>query len=186
MRALLKYCAGLVLFAIACSAASAEQFTLFPDRKELHSPDGRFVIRSIEHAAGAAQLSGVFRTLVIEEIASGNVRKLYNYVGRVAVAWSGNDFIIVNDYVSKKTSRALVFPIDPDREVLALDKVQVASLIPDTQSVHLQQNDHVFVEVSSVEGTALLLRVWGYGRRDVTGFRFVCRYDVAGGTAVCQ
>jgi hypothetical protein len=102
------------------------------------------------------------------------------------VAWSGNDFIIVTDYVNKKTSRAMVFPVDPARDVLVLDKVQVSSLLPDAQSVHLQQNDHVFVEGSSVEGTVLNLRVWGYGRRDTAGFRYNCRYDLPGGTAVCQ
>lgn len=181
-----KYCLLVVLFAMTCPLASAEQFTVFPGQKEARSPDGRFVIRSIPHSAGTAEFSGVFHTLVIEEVATGNVRKLYDYVGRVAVAWSGSNFIIMTDYVNKKTSRALVFPIDPDRDVLVLDKVRVASLMPDTQAVHLQQNDHVFVEVSSVEDTALLLRVWGYGRRDSAGFRFVCRYDLAGGTAVCR
>jgi len=76
--------------------------------------------------------------------------------------------------------------VNPERDILVLDKVQMSSLIPDEQSVHLRQNDHVFVEVSSVEGTALNLRVWGYGRRDAAGFRYVCRYDLPGGTAVCQ
>jgi hypothetical protein len=186
MRTPLCYLIGIFLFALLLPRASAEQFTVFPDRKEMHSPDGRFVVRSVEHSAAANEFSGVFRTLVLEEVTTGKVRKLYDYVGRVAVAWSGNDFIIVNDYVNKKTSRALVFPVDPARDVLVLDKVQMSSLIPDEQSVHLQQNDHVFVEVSSVEGTALKLRVWGYGRRDASGFRYVCRYDLPGGTAVCQ
>jgi hypothetical protein len=104
----------------------------------------------------------------------------------VAVAWSGSDFIIVTDYVNKKTSRVLVFPMNANREVLVVDKVQMSSLIPEAQSIHLQQNDHVFVEVSSVEGSALNLRVWGYGWRDSTGFRLLCRYDLAGGTVACK
>lgn len=186
MRTPLSRLITILLLALVFPRASAEQFTLFPDRKEMHSPDDRFVVRSVEHAAAANEFSGVFRTLVLEEVATGKVRKLYDYVGRVAVAWSGNDFIIVTDYVNKKTSRAMVFPVDPARDVLVLDKVQVSSLLPDAQSVHLQQNDHVFVEVSSVEGTVLNLRVWGYGRRDNAGFRYNCRYDLPGGTAVCQ
>jgi hypothetical protein len=186
MRTPLSRLITILLLAPVFPRASAEQFTLFPDRKEMHSPDGRFVVRSVEHAAALNEFSGVFRTLLLEEAATGKVRKLYDYVGRVAVAWSGNDFIIVTDYVNKKTSRAMVFPVDPARDVLVLDKVQVSSLLPDAQSVHLQQNDHVFVEVSSVEGTVLNLRVWGYGRRDTAGFRYNCRYDLPGGTAVCQ
>jgi len=186
MRTPLCHLIPILLLALVFPRASAEQFTLFPDRKEMHSPDGRFVVRSIEHSVTANEFSGVFRTLVLEEAATGKVRKLYDYVGRVAVAWSGTDFIIVTDYVNKKTSRAMVFPVNPERDILVLDKVKMSSLIPDEQSVHLRQNDHVFVEVSSVEGTALNLRVWGYGRRDAAGFRYVCRYDLPGGTAVCQ
>jgi hypothetical protein len=176
----------LLLLAMGCPVATAEQFTVFPDRKELRSPDGRFVIRSVDQSSRPGELTGIFHTLVIEEPATGSVRKLYDYVGRVAVAWSRSDFIIVTDYVNKKTSRVLVFPMNANREVLVVDKVQMSSLIPETQSIHLQQNDHVFVEVSSVEGTALTLRVWGYGRRDATGFRLQCRYDLAGGTVACK
>jgi hypothetical protein len=40
------YLAILVVF--ACSVALAEQFAVFPDRKELRSPDGKFVIRSVD------------------------------------------------------------------------------------------------------------------------------------------
>jgi len=176
----------LLLLAMGCPVARAEQFTVFPDRKELRSPDGHFVIRSVDRSSRPGELTGIFHTLVIEEPATGSVRKLYDYVGRAAVAWSGSDFIIVTDYVNKKTSRVLVFPMNANREVLVVDKVQMSSLIPETQSIHLQQNDHVFVEVSSVEATTLNLRVWGYGRRDATGFRLLCRYDLAGGSVACK
>ena len=175
-----------LLVTLAASSLSAEQFTVFPDRKELRSPDGQYVLRSVDHVAKPGEFAGVFRTLVVEEVASGRVRKLYDYVGRVAVGWSGSDFIIVTDYVNKKTSRALVFPVAPNRDGLVVDKTQLISLLPEAQHVHLEQNDHVFVEASAVEGRALKLRVWGYGRRDASGFRYACRYDLILGTAVCE
>jgi hypothetical protein len=158
MRTPLYYVAAILSLAMVFPRASAEQFTLFPERKELHSPDGRFVIRSVDHSAAANEFSGVFRTLVLEEVATGKVRKLYDYVGRVAVAWSDNDFIIVTDYVNKKTSRAMVFPADPARDVLALDKVQMSSLIPDEQSVHLQQRGSVERGGNSAEPEGVGLR----------------------------
>src|SRR5215471_8667823 len=93
MRTPLCHLIPILLLALVFPRASAEQFTLFPDRKEMHSPDGRFVVRSVERTAALHQFSGVFRTLVLEEVAAGRVRKLYDYVGHVAAAWSGNEFI---------------------------------------------------------------------------------------------
>jgi hypothetical protein len=177
---------ALLLVTLAASSLGGEQFTIFPDRKELRSPDGQYVVRSVDHVARPGEFAGVFRTLIVEEVSTGRVRKLYDYVGRVAVAWSGNDFIIVTDYVNKKTSRAIVFPVAPDRDGLVVDKAQLTPLLPEEQQVHLEQNDHVFVEASSVEGRALKLRVWGYGCHDAAGFRYSCKYDLILGTAVCE
>src|SRR5215469_3645832 len=140
MRTPLCHLIPILLLALVFPRASAEQFTLFPDRKEMHSPDGRFVVRSVEHSVTANEFSGVFRTLVLEEAATGKVRKLYDYVGRVAVAWSGSDFIIVTDYVNKKTSRAIVFPVAPDRDGLVIDKTQLIPLLPEQQHLQLEQN----------------------------------------------
>lgn len=177
---------AMLLVTLAAFSLRTEQFTIFPDRKELLSPDGQYVVRSVDHVAQPGEFAGVFRTLVVEEVSSGRVRKLYDYVARVAVAWSGNDFIIVTDYVNKKTSRAIVFPVAPDRDGLVLDKTQLIPLLPEEQHVHLEQNDHVFVEASGVEGRVLKLRVWGYGRRDMSGFHYACRYDLILGTALCE
>jgi len=186
MRVRLFPVALLLLCLLAGRIAAAEQFTIFPDQKEVRSPDGSLVIRSVEHSAKPSDFSGVFRTLVIEEVATGRMRKLYDYVGRVAVAWSGNEFIIVTDYVSRRTARALIFPVAPNRDGLVLDKEHLASRLPETQYVHLRRNDHVFVEAAHVDGRYLTLRVWGHGQRDPSGFRWVCRYDLIAGTAVCE
>jgi hypothetical protein len=187
--------AFVVAFLLAAQAG-AQQFTTFPDRPELRSPDGKFLIRNVDHAAGPSDFSVVFRSLILEEVPSGRSWELYNYVGRVAVAWSGNRFIIVTDYVSKRTSRALVFAIgsrtgdsrgDPFAvEQVTLDKVQLSRLVPSEQNVHLLANDHVFLEVTRVEGGALILRVWGYGARNPKGFRLACQYDLRAGTAACK
>jgi len=177
---------ALLLVSLAASSLSGEQFIMFPDRKELRSPDGQYVVRSVDHVARPGKFTGVFRTLIVEEVSTGRVRKLYDYVGRVAVAWSGNDFILVTDYVNKKTSKAIVLPVAPDRDGLVVDKTQLIPLLPEEQHVRLEQNDHVFVEASSAEGRALKLRVGGYGRHDAAGFRYSCQYDLILGTAVCE
>ena len=141
----------LLVVLLTASLLKAQQFTIFPDRKELRSPDGRFVIRSIDHVAGPSEFSGVFRTLVVENAATGSSRGLYNYVGRVAVAWSGNDFVIATDYVSKRTARALVFPMDPPNESIIIDKPYLAQQIPGDLRAHLDANEHVYVEASRIE-----------------------------------
>src|SRR5579871_1481598 len=115
---------ALLLVTLAASSLRAEQFTIFPDRGELRSPDGSYVVRSVDHVGKTGEFTGVFRTLIVEEVSTGRIRKLYDYVGRVAVAWSGSGYIIVTDYVNKKTSRAIVFPVAPDRDGLVVDKNQ--------------------------------------------------------------
>jgi hypothetical protein len=175
-----------LLLLVAASSPLAEDFSLFPDRKELRSPDGRFVIRSVELSHQTSEFTGAFRALVLEEIETGISRKLYSYVGRVAVAWSGNDYILVTDYVSKRTARALMFAADGRMEPLVLDKTQLERMLPATMSRHLQRNDHVYVEAVRVEAASLRLRVWGYGASDPQGFRWECRYDFASVTASCQ
>ncbi|MGC2194903.1 MAG: hypothetical protein WA628_09510 [Terriglobales bacterium] len=176
----------LLAVLIASSLACAEQFAVFPDHKELRSPDGRFVIRSVDHVARPGEFTGVFRSLVLEDAATGSARGLYNYLGRVGVAWSGSNFVIITDYVSKKTARALVFRIDQPGEYLVIDKPHLAARIPDELRAQLERNDHVYLEVSRIEGTALTIRVWGYGVRDPQGFRFLCTYDLNEGATSCR
>jgi hypothetical protein len=164
----------------------AQQFTTFPEQKELRSPDGNFVIRSMDQTPAHGDFSGLVRCLILEERSTGVSRKLYDYVGKVAVAWSDSNFIIVTDYVNKRTSRILVFAPARFTDPLILNKSQLAGLLPEAKRVPLLENDHVFVEISRVEGSSLKLRVWGYGRRDRNGFGLRCQYDLNEGTAVCQ
>jgi hypothetical protein len=176
----------LLACVIICTPMNAEDFAVFPDRKELRSPDGRYVIRSVEHTGQAQEITGVFRTLVLQEVSTGRSRGLFNYLGPVGVAWSGNNFVIVTEYVSKKTSRALVLRLDRPNEYQVIDKPHLAMQLHDERRAQLERNDHVYVEVSRIDGIVLTLRVWGYGAHDPQAFRFQCAYDLAVGTASCR
>jgi hypothetical protein len=102
------------------------------------------------------------------------------------VAWSGNDFLIVTQYVAKKTSRALVFSTArPDYPVM-LDKPTLIRLVPVELRPALRENDHVFIEAWRVDAGKLDLRVWGYGQHDANGFRWRCEYALRGGTVSCN
>ena len=179
--------AGLLLgFVLSCGLLHAEQFAVFPDRKELRSPNGKFVIRSVEHVAARGEFSGIIRWLILEEPATGKSHHLYNYLSRVGVAWSGDNFVIVTDYVSKKTARAMVFDMNHPGEFLVIDKPHLTAQLHEQRREQLEGNDHVYLEVSRLEGSALLLRVWGYGKLDPQGFRFWCAYDLKEGTVSCR
>jgi hypothetical protein len=171
---------------LAASTACAAQFSIFPDRKDLRSPDGRFVVHSVEQVNQSTDFTGVFRSLVLEDTTTGQSRNLYDYVGRVAVAWSGDRFLIVTDYASKKTARALVFRVDQPGEMVALNKTTLGLRVPEKFRAHLEGNDHVYVEVSRIEKDTLFLNVWGYGTLDAHGFRFVCSMDLSDGTLRCE
>ena len=176
----------LFLLVLASMRAMADPFAIFPDQKELRSPDGSFVIRNEELAGARSEFTGMFHALALQRVGGGESRTLYAYVGRVAVAWAGNNQIILTDYVSKRSSRAVLLSTDPNIDAVILDKVRLASLLDWSTGVHLRENEHVFVEAARLDGTDLALTVWGYGSRDPKGFRWDCRYDLNNGRASCR
>lgn len=173
-------CAFVVL-----PVTTAETFATFPERRELVSPGGRYVLRTIDPNRAPTEFSGTFHILVLEDRSTGETRRLYDYLYKVAVAWSA-DRIIVTDYVSRKSARTLVFSADSNVDGYIVDKNHLASLVPASQRTRLRENDHVFVEAVRVDGPILVLRVWGYGTRDPGGFRLSCDYRVDQVTASCR
>jgi hypothetical protein len=175
-----------LLLTLSAALAAVTSFRVFPEEKQLVSPDGRFVITSEDPIRSSADFSGILHSLYLEERATGRKRKLYDYVRRVAVAWATPEAIIVTDYVAPKSARALVFSIEQPRPIAVLDRELLSRMIPEEQSDHLTKNDHVYLEVMRLEDSTLVLRVWGYGALDKNGFKLGCRYDWNNNTAVCH
>jgi hypothetical protein len=175
----------MVITLVSELAVWGEQFATFPEKRELPSPDGRYVIRNVDANPAPQQFSGVFHSLFLEERATGRSRKLCDYVRRVAVAWSAGNRIIVTDYTNQRNSRVLVFAADESFEPVVIDKRNLEATLPDSQRVYLSKNDHAFVEASSLQGDALVFRVWGYGAQNANGFRLICQYDLAQSTVSC-
>ena len=179
-------CLLLPLLVCVALRAFSEDFALFPDRKELRSPDGKYVIRSIERTPQPGEFVGLFRALIVEEIATHKTRVLCDYLGRAAVAWSENNYIIVTDYVGKRTSRALVFRVDQDAGGFVVDKNDLQRRVSAPFSEQLRGNQHVFVEALKVRAGRLGLRVWGYGTHDPQGFRLFCDLELDTDNATCN
>lgn len=175
-----------VVFVLLAAHAFGGQFVLFPKASQLRSPDGRFVVRDLARDASAAELQNTFRALWLLETATGRSRKLCDYVGTSAVTWSEDDFVVVTQYLNKKTSRALIFSATvPDRDIMLDVKTLTHIVRPDLRAA-LRENSHVFVEASRVEGGTLYLHVWGYGTHDPDGFRWQCEYGLGEGTIGCR
>ncbi len=174
-----------VVAAMLCVETLAAPFLVFPKAGELVSPDGRFVVRNQERTASGSDFSGDFHSLWLIELATGRSRKLCDYLGVAAVAWSGNDFLVVTQYVSKKTSRALVFSTTGPEDPVILDQPTLTRLVSVELRPSLRENDHVFVEASRVGEGTLHLRVWGYGQHDIHGFRWLCEYALQQGAVSC-
>ena len=175
--------AAVIAFSIGVQAAP---FVLFPKAGELASYDGRFVVRNIDPGAHRSEYVGTFHSLFLEEMASGRTRKLCDYVGVAAVTWTKNDWLIVTEYLSKRTSRALIFAADNSREPVVIDQPLLTNLVPLKLRPQLRENDHVFVEAMQVEGDMLTVRVWGYGKHDTDGFRWLCEYSLLEGAISCE
>ena len=175
----------IALVSLVSAEVFASQFVVFPKASELVSPDGRFAVRSVDTQGSASDIVGTFRTLWLFELASGRSRKLCDYLGVASVAWSSNDWLVVTQYVGRRTSRALVFSAAVVDDPVMLDKITLTQLIPAELRPSLRENDHVFVEGSRVEHDTLYLAVWGYGQHDANGFRWRCEYSLREGTASC-
>jgi hypothetical protein len=176
----------LAVVVVYVSTAQAAPFVVFPNAGQFPSPDGRFVVRSTDRTAPLAEFVGNFHSLFLEETAGGHSRKLCDYVGVAAVGWANSDFIIVTEYLSKRTSRALVFAAEGSNDPVVIDTPLVTSLVPDNLRPPLRENDHVFVEAVRVEDHTLTLRVWGYGKHDAKGFRWRCEYSLLEGGISCE
>lgn len=176
--------AGVLATLVPQSAASGP-FVLFPKAGQLTSPDGRFVVSTVQRQASASEFSGTFDSLWLTEAASGRTRKLCDYFGVAAVAWSGNDFLLVTQYVGKRASRVLVISIARPDDSVMLDSATLGRMVPLPLQTTLRQNNHVFVEAGSLESGTLRLRVWGYGPNNLSGFRWRCEYALSAGVLSC-
>ena len=177
--------AGAVIAAILITPGGRRSLCPFPSRESRPHPDGRFVVRNAERKGAPNEFVGTSLSLWLEEKATGRARKLCDYIGVAAAAWSNNDFLVVTEYVGKKTSRALVFSAADAIDPIVLDQRTLLRLIPVDLQDALRENDHVFVEASRVAEQTLHLRVWGYGQHDRGGFRWRCEYAFREGTVSC-
>ena len=176
----------LVLVVMLRLPALGAPFVLFPQAGQLASPDGRFLVRNVDQQTAASEFAGTFHALWLTELASGRSRKLCDYVGMAAVAWSTEDRLVITQYLGKKTSRALVFPATDNEDGVLLDVPSLIRMVPVEFRDSLRQNDHVFVEASRLEDQTLHLRVWGYGQRDPGGFHWLCHYGLRDGALTCR
>jgi len=186
----LSFLLCLVLVCVFCLAlptpSRAAPFAVFPQAGRLVSPDGRFEVRDVEQGGAAGEFVGTFRALWVVEIPTGRSRKLCDYLGVAAVAWSENHAILITQYVGKKSSRALIFPEAGATEGVMLDSGTLIQLLPVEWRPPLRENDHLFVEATGLEGETFRFRVWGYGKHDPNGFRWNCGYSLGGGTVLCE
>lgn len=165
-------------------AAAAGPFILFPQAEQILSPNGLYAVRNVEPVT-SSEFVGTFHALWLFESTTGRSRKLCDYFGVSAVAWAGNDFLLVTQYLGKKTSRAFIFPVDPSKDAFMIDVPTLIRMLPIEQRPTLRLNDHVFVEASQFDGNAFRLRVWGYGPHDTKGFHWNCTYAVREGSVSC-
>jgi hypothetical protein len=166
--------------------AQAAPYVLFPKAGQLPSQDGRFVVRNVDPVAAASEYVGTFHSLFLEDTTSGRTRKLCDYVGVAALAWTKNNVLIMTEYLSKHTSRVRIFPADDLRDPVVIDQSLLTRVAPVDLRPQIRENDHVFVEASQIEGQALTFGVWGYGKHDPNGFHWRCQYNLFEGAISCQ
>ena len=177
---------AVVLATMAIPALAVGPFVVFPQAGELISPDRQFTVRNVDAADPGSEFVGTFHSLWLTNLTTNQSRKLCDYVGVAAVAWSGSDEILVTQYLSKKTSRVLVLPVAANHEPLVVDQPAVTQILPVELRDTLRQNDHVFIEASRFDNAILYLTIWGYGQHDRNGFHWSCQYNLREGSLTCK
>ena len=182
-RVMAGVCFALFTLSVQSWAGS---FVLFPKAGRLVSPDRRFEVRDADRLGAASDFVGSFHSLWIVDQSNGSSRKLCDYIGVAAVEWAGNDFLLVTEYVGKKTSRAFVFPTVTSHDSIVIDVSSLEKAVPPELRETLRGNDHVFVEASSLEKGTFYFRAWGYGQHDKSGFRWNCQYTFIDEKLACD
>lgn len=182
-RLLVAICMQVCILTVQSFATS---FVLFPNATRLVSPNGRFEIRDVGRQGAASDFVGAFHSLWIIDLVNGSSRKLCDYMGTAAVGWSGSEYLLVTEYVGKKTSRALVFPITATGDPLLIDTTVLERALASEFREVLRDSDHVFVEASSLEKSIFSFRTWGYGPQDKSSFRWKCQYAVVEEKLTCD
>jgi len=177
---------GVLLTTMAVPAIASGPFVVFPQAGELVSPDHRFTLRNVDPADPGSEFVGTFHSLWLTDLSTNRSRKLCDYVGVAAVAWSRSDQILVTQYLSKKTSRVLVFPVSAAQDPFVLDQPGMVQMLPAELRDTLRQNDHVFIEASRMDDAILYLTIWGYGQHDRNGFRWSCQYNLRESSLACK
>jgi hypothetical protein len=185
MRSSLKILAFAVIFSGSMVNICAAPTVVFPNARELRSPDGRFLLRNAEREAPSTDFAGTFHSLWLVDVASGSSRKLCDYVGVAAARWSDNEHLVITEYLGKKNSRALLFSLARAEESVTLDRNAIISLIPAQSRTILRDSDRVFVEGVGVEQGVLALTIWGSGKDVKRSFRWHCNYDVREHSITC-
>jgi hypothetical protein len=186
MNGLSRYTFSVVVIAVAVAIpVHAAPFSMFPKAERLISPDGRFEVRDVTPQSSAGELVGAPHSLWLTELSTGRSRKLCDYLGLAAVAWSSNDFLVITQYPGRKTSRALVFAAASSEEPALLDAPGLIQMLPVELRPTLRENDHLFVEASRLEREIFFFRVWGYGKHDPNGFHWNCQYLLTDGHVSC-
>jgi len=173
------------LVAMLAIRSLAAPFVLFPAAGRLLSPDGRFEVRDAERQGAASDFVGTFHALWLIETSTGRSRKVCDYLGVAAVGWSSNDFLVITQYVGKKTSRAVVVEATGAVAPVLLDTSTLVQMVPVEMRPMLRENDHAFVEASRIDSEKFYFQVWGYGQHDRSGFHWDCEYALADGKASC-
>jgi hypothetical protein len=180
-------CVVAVLIVAMAVFGAEGKFATFPDDQAgLRSPDGKFIVRSVEEAGDPSNFVGVHRSLILEDHIGGGSWKLCDYLGHVAVTWATDNLIIVNEYYTSNGARMRLFAADGKIAPLMIDRARLARIVSDDLGRHLTGNDHVYVEGYKLNGNILGIRVWGFGAVDKNGFRFKCDYNLEQNTASCS
>jgi hypothetical protein len=181
---ILRRASAFLVVLLAAQPVWAQQFAVFPDRKELRSPGGRFVIRSVEHCRKA--LRAQRRVPIVDPGGYDNG----DLARPLSLPWPcgrrpGANFIIVTDYASKRTSRALIFRIDQPNEYTIIDKPHLTAQLPAQFRPHFDGNDHVYLE--GVEDRRRYSDTPGVGvpNSRQAGFRSPCGYHLNERRASC-
>jgi hypothetical protein len=125
----------------------------FPDVKDSWSPDGRFVLKNVDHREDTNSPHSIYLT----DMQTGARTVLYSYLRTVDVLWSpSSDALAINDWDTNNQSQPVVLRLVPRQERIDVGEEALAN--------DRRTNDHKFIHIIRwLDEKTLLLDVQSHG-----------------------
>jgi hypothetical protein len=178
--------AALVLLSVALARTTvrakppgSDGNASFPEVSDSWSPDGRFVVKNVDHPNDPSSPHLIFLT----DMQTGRRMQLYSYPRKVDLYWSpASDALAINDWDANDDAQCIVLVLAPRRERIDLREAFLESRRPDREkklATDRQDYDHNYAHlIRWLDANTLLSVFEGHSSDRKRSFQLIYEYKL--------